>query len=353
MYYFLDEDPKVTLAFWIGASTIGLALAMFLAIIVMHWIMTKREQRHIQKLTSWRKLLNQASKGQIQHLPTLAKDDVPEFVEAWNELHDAKPEKRETLHKIGLEVGLSDAAHHMLAGGLHHRAMAISALGHLGDVSDFDRLTPFFFDQNPIVSLCAARALSQIDPDKAMELFVPALQERTDWPVGTVANILKEKTHRKSASKALSHAILRANDGSVARLVRLLADTDPQRASVVIHQLLETQVDDHVTSTCLQVLTDRADIDCVRSLLTHPRWHVRMHAASALGRLGEGSDEQRLMALLSDPEWWVRYRAAQALRALPGTRDHEVYRLGKALQDVFAQDIIQQVLAEPLRRGTA
>jgi HEAT repeat protein len=71
-----------------------------------------------------------------------------------------------------------------------------------------------------------------------------------------------------------------------------------------------------------------------------------MHAAAALGRLGESSDVEHLQPLLADPQWWVRYRAAQALSRLPGL-DHEgMQRIRAAQNDRFACDVLDQVMAE-------
>lgn len=338
------------MAFWVGAGAIALALLMFLCIITMHWIVTRREQRHTQTLSHWRELLDQVSRGKIDHLPALTAQCAVEFAEAWNDLHDAMTEGHEVLRRAGQQAGFSAVAHQLLHGRHHQRVMAISAMGHMGDMRDFEHIAPFLSDSSPIISLCAARALSQIDANKAIAFFLPALMQRTDWPDGSIAGILQEN-HSDNTGEALSNAILHGNDNTVARLIRFLVDTDAQRASLVIRQLLDAPSDDHVTSTCLQLISDRADIDLVRGYLVHPRWHVRMHAASAVGRLGDGSDERRLMALLSDSQWWVRYRAARALQALPGMQDHEIYRLSQAQQDVFAREILQHVLAEPLRKG--
>jgi hypothetical protein len=347
MRYFLDDTPEVVFAFWVGVGAFVLALLMLLTIIVMRWISVRREQRHLHILQYWRRLLVKVAKGEKVSLPKISSRNASEFAEAWNDLHDAQPASHEQLRSIGDKVGLSAAARRLLRGSYHQRALAIIAIGHQGNPRDFDHIAPLLSDPSPITSLCTARALSQIDPARAMELFVPALMARDDWPDGTVASILKENND-DSAVKELSNAILHANDNTAARLVRFLADTDAERAAPVIRLLLDSKADDHVISTCLQMVTDRTDLDRVRKLLTHPRWHVRMHAATALGRLGDSSDEARLSALLSDPQWWVRYRSAQALRSLPGVKEDGIRRIGAAQNDAFAREIIQQVLAEPI-----
>lgn len=352
MRYFLNETPEVVFALWTGIAALAFGALMFIGIIVMHWVVARRERTHMQSLQRWREILGRAIGGDTDNLPQLQPNEVPEFAEVWNDLHESMPEGHALLRRVGTKIELSAAARQVLHKSHHQRAMAISALGHQGDVNDFDVIEPFLSDTSPIISLCAARALSQIDAPKSMALFVPALLQRNDWPDGTIASIFKEN-HSASAIKALSSAILRVNDNTAARLIRFLADTDAQRASPVIRHFLDALVDDHVTSTCLQVVSDRADLARIRQFIHHPRWHVRMHAASALGRLGDHSDEKRLTPLLSDPQWWVRYRTAQAIRALPGVKAQEFDHLGQAQSDSFAQQIVRQVLAEPARKGAA
>jgi hypothetical protein len=48
----------------------------------------------------------------------------------------------------------------------------------------------------------------------------------------------------------------------------------------------------------------------------------------------------------SDEVWWVRFRAAQSLASLPFFSRDELWRLRFLLTDRFAQDILDQVVAE-------
>jgi len=140
--------------------------------------------------------------------------------------------------------------------------------------------------------------------------------------------------------------LLRADPDTAATLVRLLARIAPGEAAGVVRQLLDAEVDDRVISVCLQLVTDPQDHERVVRLLASPRWHVRMHAAAALGRLGEPSDRDLLVPLLSDSVWWVRYRTAQALLALPGMGASGLRLVKERLDDAYGRDIIDHALAE-------
>jgi HEAT repeat protein len=130
------------------------------------------------------------------------------------------------------------------------------------------------------------------------------------------------------------------------RLIRLLAGVSPEAAAPIIREWLRSSSDDHLLSTCLQVISNPADLDCVRPLLAHPRWHIRMLAATTLGRLGVPGDEQQLIAMLSDAQWWVRYRAAGGLLKLHFVGSERLRQIQLTQSDPYARDIITHVLAE-------
>jgi HEAT repeat protein len=223
--------------------------------------------------------------------------------------------------------------------------VALIAIGHLQSSKSFLRIEKLIDDKNPIISLCAARALMQIDPDQAISKFVPHIVSRNDWSQESVASILDEAGAER-VSRELCEATLQANVDIAPRLIRFLASVSPESAAPIIRKTLLTSTDERLISTCLQVMTTSSDLDCVRPLLEHPRWHLRMQAAVTLGRLGTPGDERRLVKILSDDQWWVRYRAAQALMKLPSVSTDAMRRILAAETDDYARDIITHVLAE-------
>jgi hypothetical protein len=61
--------------------------------------------------------------------------------------------------------------------------------------------------------------------------------------------------------------------------------------------------------------------------------------------IGRG-EEHILIAMLSDDVWWVRFRAAQSLARLPFLSNEELWRLRSMLNDRFAKDILDHVVAD-------
>jgi HEAT repeat protein len=343
MNFAFGSDPKIVFAFWLGLAVVAVTLLMLVIIIVMRQVVSHRERSHLNAVARWAGLLATVPPDR---LPALSGDEVRGFVSAWvtkaTRDHDTPELLRRSADAVGLEAHL---LRFLKRSDFNDRIAAITAFGHYGDTAHFDRIADFLGDRSPIISLCAAAALMRIDASRAVSLFVPQIMRRDDWARGRIAAILRDATD-PNVAKELSEATLRANADLAPRLVRFLAGVSPNAASSVIRASLTAASDDHLTSTCLQVMTDPADLDLVRPLLQHERWHVRMHAASALGRLGSPGDERDLVRLLSDPQWWVRYRAAQALTQLPFLDEKALYDIGTAQTDRFALDILGHVMAE-------
>jgi HEAT repeat protein len=341
MHMAIGSDPKILFAFWLGVAVLGVTLSLLAVILVMRQVVSWRERAHLRAVSYWGGILADSGTGDV---PALGRRDVSGFIDAWVS-QAARPGSRlELLHRIADAVGLERHLFRLLErGNFHDHIAAITAIGHLRRPAHFDRVTRFIDDRSPIVSLCAARALMQMDPSKAVSLFVPQIVRREDWSRGHVAAILQE-ADTPALSKELSEATLRANADVAPRLVRFLGGVSPEEAAPIIRGILASDADDNLVSTCLQVIADPADLDLVRPLLAHPRWHVRMQAAAALGRLGGPADEAVLAPLLGDEQWWVRYRAAQAMAQILG--DEAAAALRDRQADRFARDILDQVFAE-------
>lgn len=353
MYRLHDQSTMLVVAFWVAVLTLLLSLVLLSVIVVLRVRAQQRERRDRLACEHWASVLQQQLAGLDPPVQRLQRSEVAGFVEAWNSTCETLPESSvRQLAPLGQKVGLEEMSQRMLRGSYHDRAMTIIALGHLHDRRMFDVLAPFLADRSPIVSLCAARALAQVDPPRAMAMFVPMIVEREDWVPGSVARILAENGDG-SAARELGNALLRANAGTTVKLVRFLADIDAARAAVVVRQLLDGHVDDHIISVCLQLVNDPGDRERVTRFLSASRWHVRMHAASALGRIGQNGDGKRLEPLLADSVWWVRYRAAQALLALPGMGAQALRQLQHQQSDAYGRDIIAQVLSEHDMRSMA
>ncbi len=338
-------DSQIAFAIWVGLAVTVASVLLLVAVLVIRQLAQRRERNHLRAVTFWRGVLVEAMQVVPGRAPALPAGDMTGFVEAWNELHDApgaadSPGMLAVAEQVDLAPKLERMVEH---GRFHDRVMAIIALGYLRSASSFDRLAGLIDDASPIVSISAARALMRIDPQRAVQQVVPQIVSRHDWVDGGIAQMLNE-AGPEAVKDELGAAALRANDEVASRLVRFLAGVSPEAAAPVIGRILAEPHDEHLVSTCLQVLADVRDLDKARPLLTHDRWHVRMHASAAIGRLGGADDAEALLPLLADPQWWVRYRTAQALQHLLAAE--RLTQVRDAQQDRYARDILTQVMAE-------
>lgn len=344
---FIGSDPKIVFAFWLGIAVAAMTVAMLFVIIIMRQVVLHRERVHAEAVAFWKAIVVPEPDDEAMAIPPMHKREVPGFLDVWNAVHE--PLHGDTtahLARVAREVGLEERLYKRLSlSGFHSQLVAIIALGHIQNKESFLHVEKFIDDKNPIVSLCAARALTQIDPGRAVSKFVPQIVRRSDWSQGSIAHILNE-VGADNVSRELSQATLQANAEIAPRLIRFLAGVSPEAASPIIRKTLLASADERLISTCLQVMANPHDLDCVRPLLAHPRWHVRMQAAVTVGRLGVPGDEDRLVAILADSQWWVRYRAAQALLHLSFLSRADVHRIEQAQTDRYARDIIAHVLAE-------
>ena len=343
----MNVDSQVAFAIWVGLGVTVASVVLLVAVLAIRQLALRRERNHLRAATFWRGVLVDAMQGPPTSVPALPERDMTGFVEAWNELHDAPggADDRGML-AVAEQVELAPKLERMVEHGrFHDRVMAIIAIGYLRSASSFDRLAALIDDASPIVSISAARALMRIDAQRGVQQVVPQIVSRHDWVDGGIAQMLHE-AGPEAIKDELGAAALRANDEVASRLVRFLAGVSPEAAAPVIARILAEPHDEHLVSTCLQVLADARDLDKARPLLAHDRWHVRMHAAAAIGRLGGAADAETLVPLLADPQWWVRYRTAQALQHLLAGGEAQLAQVRDAQHDRYARDILTQVMAE-------
>ncbi|MGB8326929.1 MAG: HEAT repeat domain-containing protein [Steroidobacteraceae bacterium] len=346
--------PVVVFAFWLGVAIATLTLIMLIVIVVMLRVMSRRDRIHARVVAKWRPLVLAVPDGAPAAVPPLADPEVSGFIQVWNEVHaPLYGATTENLARIARAVDLERHLRRFLEkANFHDRVVAVIALGHIKSDESFACVAQHIDDKSPIMSLSAARSLMQIDSGQAVSKLVPRIVERSDWSQGGIATILQEAGASQVAGQ-LTEATLQANADIAPRLIRFLAGVSPEAAAPIIRAALTSSSDERLISTCLQVLSNQTDLDCVRPFLSHARWHLRMQAAVTLGNLGTPGDERLLIKLLADPQWWVRYRAAHALMNLSFMTLDRVRWIQANQTDPYAQDILRHVLAERILGAAA
>ena len=352
MAFATPSDPFVAAALVTGLAALASSGAFLLAIIAMRVRLLRRLRRRQALETLWQPILAETTMQLPAAIPPVGKADAEEFLVLWCRAQESvRGEAQARLAELGRRVGIEPHAERLFrARSARRRVLGTIALGHLRSrkrLRDMEALLP---TAAPAVSLTAAHALLRIDAGHALSSVLGCAAQRDDWPLATVASILKEVDPAQVAPR-LAAAIgseLR-HQGGGAPLVRLLrlypaAQAETLRPAVVA--VLEGCADAEALSAALAAVIHPDDLVHVRRLIEHDQWPVRVAAARALARLGERGDVARLVARLGDASWWVRHRAAQALCSLPGLARAELDAIVQASSDRFAADALRQALAD-------
>lgn len=349
----VNSEPIIRFAFWSGFCAMALTLLLIAWIVILRAIYLRNERRKHEFLSIWRGLLTDSALTHLdpRQLPVIADKDVVFFLPYWSHLQNSlRGETRERLNFLARSTGIDRAARRMLQEGSHaEKLLAIVSLGHLGEKTDTEVLEKLLASEHPIACLYAVRALLHIDLGTLGELM-PIIVQRSDLPTTAIANVLKEaglNTVSPILADMLRHAFLQG--AAPQHMVRLIALTVVAHPSVVhasLREIMDQTEDAEVLAACLKVMRDPCDLSRVRELIGHPDWRVRVHAAAALGDMGEEKDMESLIKLLSDSQWWVRYRAAQAISRMPFVTAGGLKGIRKHLDDPFAIDMLNQVISE-------
>ncbi len=221
--------------------------------------------------------------------------------------------------------------------------------------------------------LAALRILSLGGSNVARPELARALRDRDPDVVGGAVGILGTQADRASASMLVTAlregrysrsriaAQLDAFRAPIGDLLRpLLEEPDPalrQWGATLLARYrdpeLELEVaalvvdeDPQVRAAVLKSLTrseSRLAAPAAVTALADPVWFVRVHAARALGRLGQVEHASEMVALLADPRWWVRTAAKEALQELGDDVAPAVLPALKS-DDAFVRDGAAEVL---------
>lgn len=348
MEFAIDFNSLIQIVYGIGAViALGSVLIVF-EIARMRNVLRSAEKRRSEFEARWKPILDGSE--HVASLPRLRGEEHTWFVRLWNDERSkiaGEPhpgQRRVSLAELADRTESVQYARGLAAkGDVAERVVALTMLGWFRDSADLDIASRLAESADPIVSITAAHAMLQIDPQQAQR-FLELRLSRADWAPAKVDAIVEEE--RRTLQPALLDAIFGMPEGN--RLVRYLQYCEPDRMLPALTRVLETSQDTPTLIAALKVLGRTAgpqQAPLARKFLHHSDWYVRVQAAHALGRLGDLSDVQGLSALLADDEWWVRLRAAEAIATV--AKDvSAVERIRDEQKDRYAREMLTRVIAE-------
>jgi len=348
----MHSDLVLTVAHWLSIAVVALVLFLMAYILFLRVLLLLKERRFHDLSMTWSPILLSGKGNEPDRLPHINYADRFSFLILWNKLRAEKDEDvnmRDWMNSVAVATGIDRVARRLLEKrSIRKKLLAVVTLGQLRDKSQWDKLCQIAVSDHALLSLAAAQAIARIAREAAAPIFIPLIVRRVDWPAAKVASILGE-IGPDLVSKPLADAVINAPNDEMRRLIPYLETCHGFVALPVVRRILKDPHDDKVIGPCLYVIgkfRDEKDLQLVRQYLAHSRWHVRAQAAACLGRIGIKGNEKNLVTLLTDPEWWVRYRAAQAIVDLSFSSLERIHKLKEELDDRYARDILEQVIAE-------
>ena len=343
----ISSDPLLRFALVSGVGVLLVSLMLLLAIMVIRLHARQRERHHDRLVKHWQPVFSRVISGKPTGSPRIFGRDRINILKLWMHLTESlRGESRARLRQLALDLKLDQTARKLTRrNSFRLRMLGIVALGRLKCHGNWNDLIDLVNDRNSILSFLAARSLLQIDPAGGTGVLIETYARRTDWPLQNVAATLLESDPEVFA-KRLMLLLRSARPGDLPRFLPLLEICPGVDPWPVLEPLLDENEALETLVATLKVLQDPRGLSLVRLLAAHDQWPVRAQAAQTLGRLGNRDDVPQLQLMLRDREWWVRYRAAIALVKHPQLSKRELDDLCHTLQDRFAVDIVQQVLAE-------
>lgn len=346
-----DFDLATTFALWSIAGAVVTTVILFVYTMGLRFATITAQRRRQRFLEEWRSVFAAAllsrETAQSIHIPALARGDDVYLLEEWNRSYDIVAGGAvDNLIVLARRTRIPDYARRQFERRqLRARMVAIQTLGHLRDIGFRDAIREIVDADHPALSITAAMALVEIDPEVGTEQVILRIADRRDWPRNRVAQVLRVAGSER-ISEPMYRAIRSADTSGQCYLLQFARLVDSEVLNALVEDLLRSSVDPGVLNAALKLFSGHQGVSRVAQLTKHEAWFVRMQAAKVLGRIGQPEHLPLLEDLLDDREWWVRYRAAQTIAKLPFLGPNQLRQLRRRQTDPYARDMLQQCFAE-------
>jgi hypothetical protein len=346
-----DFDGLTEIVLWSIAAVVVTTVVLFVYTVGLRVATVAADQRRRNFMQKWRSvfataMLEPEAATELQ-LPYVRRADRIDLLEEWNRARSMVDGKAvDNLIVLARRTLIPALARkRMRSRRVSTRILAVQTLGHLRETELRDDIAALLHDDNTALSITAATALVELDPDFAIARIMPMISERRDWPKNRVSVLLR-RAGSDRISEPLFRAIRSADNADKIYLLQFALLMESEILDALVDDLIRESNDAGVINAALKLVRGFKGVPRIASLTQHDAWFVRMQAATVLGRVGQQEHLSLLESLLDDSEWWVRYRAAQAITKLPFMGPNQLRQLRRRQEDRFAADILQQAFAE-------
>lgn len=346
-----EFDTATTIALWSIAAVLATTIVLFVYTMGLRLVTISASARRQTFVSTWRDVFSHAMVSEraaaAAPLPTIHHHNRVDLLEEWNRARSIVDGKAVmNLIVLAQRTGIPDLAKSLFEKRrIRSKILAVQTIGHLQDERHRDEVCDLVAHENTALSITAAGALVDIDPDFGIGVIVPMINSRRDWPKNRVSILLRHAGSER-ISEPLYRAIRSADVSGRTYLLQFARLIDAEVLDALIADLLRDSNDPGVLNAALKLVSGFGSAPRIAALTQHDAWYVRMQAAKVLGRVGQQEHLSLLEAMLDDPEWWVRYRAAQSIASLPFLGPNQLRQLRQRQADPFSVDILQQAFAE-------
>lgn len=346
-----DFDGLTEIVLWSIAAVVVTTVVLFVYTVGLRVATVAAEQRRRKFMGQWRSVFAKAmlepKAATDLPLPYVRRSDRIDLLEEWNRARSIVDGNAvDNLIVLARRTRIPALARRRFRSRrVSTRILAVQTLGHLREVELRDDIATLLLDDNTALSITAATALVELDPDFAIARITPMISERRDWPKNRVSVLLR-RAGSDRISEPLYRAIRSASNADKTYLLQFARLMESEILDALVDDLIRESNDAGVINAALKLVRGFRGVPRIASLTQHDAWFVRMQAATVLGRVGQQEHLSLLESLLDDSEWWVRYRAAQAITRLPFMGPNQLRQLRSQQEDRFAADILQQAFAE-------
>lgn len=346
-----DFDRVTTVALWSIAGVAVTTAVLFIYTIALRAATIVRARNRKRFIREWRIIFAASMMSENEalnrQLPRIRRSDRNDLLQEWSSARSiVEGSAADNLIALARRAGVPRLAERLFRKRrIRPRILAVQTLGNLRETKYRDEIIALVDHPNTALSITAAMALVQIDPDKGVNVFVPMIETRRDWPKNRVSIILRAAGSAR-ISEPMYRAIRSATSDNKAYLLQFAQLAESDVLDALLDELLNESEDPGVLNAALKLVRGYHGVPRIAALTQHDAWFVRMQTAKVLGRVGQQEHLSLLESLLDDKEWWVRYRAAQAIASLPFLGPNQLRQLCEHQGDPYAADMLQQAIAE-------
>lgn len=275
--------------------------------------------------------------------PALRVRDKLILLRIWNYWHESVSGiANERLKGFVREMGCSDVALALVQkGNKAQKLLSCISLGNLSDAAAWADLKALVATDDQIISLHAARAMLQIDPDRAVDELLSAILGRAQWDMSVLTQILRHS--RQALERSMLAKWPSLSQAQKLRALRLCANLNLPLTQQLIHELLQATQSTALLVATLQLLErlqNPAYRERIMQLFDHASASVRAHAVKAHASVADVQDIEVLIDMLHDNDSDTRHAAAQALGQSASLGMTRLRQLKDVLEDARAYEAV-------------